>query len=199
MKMLRGSIGAVLVLATGAVLGATPATKEAPPRQLHWKSEMTGKNVPPGLTSETWLKDKVVYMKTGSMAMKVPVDAQQQKGPMPRPTDYATKLEELLKGGKKVGTEEIDGEACDKWVIHPEGAAGEETLWISPSLHFPRQIAVRTDAGEIVVKNKDIQTKVTLDEKLFDPDPTVTYQDMGAMRRGGAAPAPPPPAEKDKK
>ena len=56
--------------------------------------------------------------------------------------------------------------------------------------------AVKTDAGEIVVKNKDIQTKVTLDDKMFDPDPSVTYQEMGAMRHAGAAPAPPPPAEK---
>jgi len=192
------------------------ASKDDSARQLHWKSEMTGKNVPPGLTSETWLKgervrtvmqtpvgesvvvmkDKVVYMKSAGMAMKMPVDERQQKGPMPKPTDYATKLEDLLKGGKKVGTEEIDGEACDKWVVKPEGAQGEETLWISPSLHFPRQISVKTDAGEIIVKNKDIQTKVSLDDKLFEPDPNVTYQDMSAMRGMGGAPPQPKPEKK---
>jgi outer membrane lipoprotein-sorting protein len=212
MKIRNGWLAAVLVFAAGAAVAAPPAAKdtkdtkdakEAPPRQLHWKSEMTGKNVPPGLTSETWLKgekvrtvmqtpmgesvvvvkDKVVYMKSAGMAMKMPVDAQQQKGPMPKPSDYATKLDQLLKGGKNVGKEEIDGESCDKWVIHPEGTNGEETLWISPSLKFPRQISVKTDAGEIVVKNKDIQTKVALEDKMFDPDPNVTYQDMSGMRR----------------
>jgi outer membrane lipoprotein-sorting protein len=192
-----------------------PASPDAN-RQLHWKSEMTGTNVPPGMTSETWLKgervrtvmqtpvgesvvvmkDKVVYMKASGMAMKMPVDPNQQKGPMPKPTDYATKLEEILKGGKKVGTEKIDGEDCDKWVVKPEGAQGEETLWISPSLHFPRRISVKTDAGEIIVNNKDIQTKVTLDDKLFEPDPSVTYQDMSAMR--GMAPAAQPPKQEKK-
>ena len=240
MKMLRSSIGAVLALTTVAALAQAPAKKDAPPakgaaktkeapakdapaakdagkdRQLHWKSEMTGTNVPAGMTSETWLKgervrtvmqtpvgesvvvmkDKVVYMKSAGMAMKMPVDERQQKGPMPKPTDYATKLEDLLKGGKKVGTEEIDGEACDKWVVKPEGAQGEETLWISPSLHFPRQISVKTDAGEIIVKNKDIQTKVSLDDKLFEPDPNVTYQDMSAMRGMGGAPPQPKPEKK---
>jgi len=215
MKMRNGWIGAALVLAAGTAFGTAKEAKEPPVRQLHWKSEMTGKNVPPGLTSETWLKgervrtvmqtpmgesvvvvkDKVVYMKSAGTAMKMPMDTQQQRGPMPKPTDYATRLDEILKGGKNVGKEEIDGEACDKWVVKPEGTNGEETLWISPSLKFPRQISVKTDAGEIIVKNKDIQTKFTLDEKLFDPDPNVTYQDMGGMRRP-VAPPPAPPAKK---
>jgi hypothetical protein len=214
MKMVRHSIAALLVLSAGFALAEAATTA---PKQLHWKSEMSGTGVPPGLTSETWLKgervrtvmqtpmgesvvivkDKVVYMQTGGMAMKMPAEAQQQKGPMPRPTDYATRLEELLKGGKKVGTETIDGEACDKWIVKPEGVKGEETIWISPSLQFPRQISVKTDAGEIIVKNTNIEKKVSLEDKAFEPDPNVTYQDMsGAMRRGGGAPPPPKPIEK---
>jgi len=212
MKIVRRSLmGALLLMSAGSLLAEAPV----PPKQLHWKSEMSGTGVPPGLTSETWLKgdrvrtvmqtpmgesvvvvkDKVVYMKTGGMAMKMPAESQQQKGPMPRPTDYATRLEELLKGGKKVGTEEIDGEACDKWVVKPEGVKGEETIWISPSLQFPRQIAVKTDAGEIIVKNTNIEKKVSLDDKMFEPEAGVTYQDMSGSMRRGAAP-PPPPKEK---
>jgi outer membrane lipoprotein-sorting protein len=207
MRKAMKTVGLVVVLAAGVLLADEP-----PPRHLHWKSVMTGMGIPEGLTSETWVKgekvrtvmqtpmgestvvvkDKVVYMRTGAMAMKMPVEqGQAGKGPMPKPQDYATRLEEILKGGTRVGTEVIDGEKCDKWVIRPEGQKGEETLWISPSLKFPRQISVKTEAGEIIVKNQGIEKKVDLPDSAFEPDPKVNYQDMSGMRHGG-----PPPAAK---
>src|SRR5689334_12906509 len=134
--MARITRKSLLVLAGLAVLAgaASAETKPAPARQLHWRSEMTGTNVPAGLVSETWVKgdrvrtvmetplgesvvvvkDRVAYMSNGAMARKMRLDERTGKGPMPAPTDYATRLDELLKRGRKVGTEEVDGEVCDK-------------------------------------------------------------------------------------
>lgn len=172
-------------------------------RELHYKTDMTGAGMPQSITAETWIKgerirmemqtpvgpsvtvikDKVVYSKTGGMAMKIPADMQKSAGP--RPTDYATAIEEFLKGGQKVGTEAVDGETCDKWHVTKDqhGKAIDQTVWVSPSLKFPRKIVIKADKGEMTMRNYDIERKVSLDNSKFEPEPGVNYMDMTEMMK----------------
>lgn len=187
------------VLTALPLVAAEPAPKV---RQVHWKTELSGAQVPTGLTMETWvkgdrvrsvmntpvgpsitiIKDGTVYMQAAGMAMKMPLDVQQRMG-QARPSDYAANLGELLKDGKKLGKETIDGESCEKWqVVRKSGGREMESiLWISPSLKFPRQISAKIDRGDLLMKNHDIEFNNGLDDKLFEPDKEVGYRDLSAM------------------
>jgi outer membrane lipoprotein-sorting protein len=186
-----------------ALLVAASPLMAAESRELHFKTDMTGAGMPQGLTSETWMKgekirmemqtpigpsvmvikDKIVYSKTGGMAMKIPVDL--QKGSQPRPTDWATAMDQFLKNGSKVGTEAVDGEMCDKWHITKDttGKTIDQWVWISPSLQFPRKVVTKTDQGEMTMHNHDIEKKVSLDGSKFEPEPGVNYMDMTEMMK----------------
>lgn len=185
-----------------ALIAASPLLATSGP-EFHYKTEMTGGDLPSAMTSETWVKgdrikmltqtpvgpssmvvkDKMIYMRTGGMAMKMAVD--QQKSAQPRPSDYAQALEQRLKGAKKMGTEVIDGEKCDKWhAVHTEnGKTSDETLWVSPTLQFPRKVVIKTDAKgkEMTMHNTDIERTVTLKDSDFEPESGVQYMDMSEM------------------
>lgn len=189
----------VLVL---TVLPLAAAEPEPRVRQVHWKTDLSGAQVPPGLSMETWvkgdrvrsvmntpvgpsitiIKDGVVYMQAAGMAMKMPLETQQRLG-QARPSDYAANLDELLKDGKKLGKEMIDGESCDKWQVSRKSGNREieSILWISPSLKFPRQISAKIDRGDLLMKNHDVEFNNGLDDKLFEPDKNVGYRDLSAM------------------
>jgi outer membrane lipoprotein-sorting protein len=186
-----------------ALLVAAAPLVAAESRELHFKTEMSGAGLPQAMTSETWIKgekvrmemetpigpsttvikDKVVYSKTGSMAMKIPVDMQKNSGP--RPTDWATAMDQFLKNGKKIGTETVDGEMCDKWHITKDqnGKEIDQTVWISPSLQFPRKTVTKSEKGELTMHNRDIEKKVSLDASKFEPEAGVNYMDMTEMMK----------------
>lgn len=186
-----------------ALLVASPLLAADVP-EFHYRTEMSGASLPQAMKSETWIKgdkvrmemetpvgpsttivkDKVVYSKMGAMAMKIPADLQKSAGP--NPSDYAQRMEEYLKRGTKVGTEVVDGEKCDKYHLTRDqsGRKVEETVWISPSLQFPRKIVMKTkDQGEITMRNYDIVKKVTLANDKFEPEPGVNYMDMTEMMK----------------
>ncbi len=186
-----------------ALLVASTPMLAADIRELHFKTDMTGAGLPQAMKSETWIKgekvrvemqtpigpsttvikDKVVYSKTGGMAMKIPVDA--QKHASPQPSDYAKSMDEYLKGGTKLGTEMVDGEMCDKWHITKDqnGQKIDQTVWVSPSLHFPRKVVVKSDRGDMTMHNYDISKSVSLDDSKFEPEPGVNYMDMTEMMK----------------
>lgn len=198
----------VLSALVSATIVSFPAAAEAP-RELHWKSTMQIPGMSFDLPSETWVKgDKVrvvtdtpvgkavtvvkgktVYINSGGLAIKTTVDAA-PKGT--QPADFARNLDDLLKNGTKLGTETVDGEACEKWkTTRTDGSSSTEMLlWISPSLKFPRKVVVKDETrGEITFHNTDIERTVTLDDKLFEPEPGVDYKDMSdVIRSGGASP-----------
>lgn len=191
------------LLASAAFLLAGAASA-ATPREIHWKTDMSGGALPTAVTTETWvkgekfrmvmespvgkqtliIKDRVVYVNAGVMAMKMSADQQRNAGP--RASDYATGLDDLLKNGTKLGQETIDGELCDKWKVvrEQDGTKVESTLWISPSLNFPRQVLAKTEQGDVLMKNREIETTVTLADALFEPEPGVKYQDMSELLKG---------------
>ena len=186
------------------LLAAFPLMAETS-REFHYKTEMTGAGIPGPIVSESWIKgdrikvltqtpvgpssmvikDKIIYMKTGGMAMKMAVD--QMKSTQPRPSDYSQALEQQLKGATKVGTEMVDGEKCDKWhaVRTENGKSVDQTLWVSPSLQFPRKVVVSSGGkeGDLTMHNTDITKKVTLSDKDFEPEAGVQYMDMAEMMK----------------
>ena len=192
-----------MIIAT-CLLTALPLVAEMS-REFHYKTEMTGGGIPGSITSESWIKgdrirvltktpvgvssmvvkDKTIYMKTGGMAMKMSVD--QQKSTQPRPADYGQALEQQLKGATKIGTEMVDGEMCAKWhtVRAEDGTSVDQTMWISPSLQFPRKVVIKTggEDGEMTIHNTGIEKKVTLSDKDFEPEAGVEYMDMSEMMK----------------
>lgn len=189
------------ILLASLFAAAAPALGES--RQAHWRSEISGGPVPGKLTSETWIKgDRVrmvldspagpsvmivkgdtAYMTMGKTALKMPVDT--RTGASPRPADYVNGLDKLLEGGKKLQGELVDGEFCEKWqVIRNEGGVPvETTLWVSIAMRFPRKVVVKTDRGDVVMRNKDIELGIKLDDAFFEPDPSLRYEDAAESIR----------------
>jgi len=141
------------------------------------------------------IRDGIAWVKTPMLAMKAKVGSEKGAGGDPG-VDVARDLEKFLRNGTKLGTENVDGEVCEMWKTTrtEQGKSLEMTLWISPTLKFPRQIRMQTEMGEALIRNRDIERKVTLADSEFEPDRTVTYHEMADVMRklqqegGGAAP-----------
>jgi outer membrane lipoprotein-sorting protein len=206
----------VAVLMAAAASSARAAAPAADPvTQLHWKSDMTVESFGITIPSETWIKgdkvrvvaqtpvgesvtiirDGMAWVKTPQLAMKTSVGSERGGGADPG-LDIVRDLESFLSKGTKLGTETVDGEICDKWKTTrtEQGRTLEMTLWISPSLKFPRQIRMQTEMGDALIRNRDIEKKVALADSAFEPDPTVTYRELADVMRklqqdgSGAAP-----------
>ena len=179
------------------------------PREFHWKSTMAIPGMPFNLESETWVKGnrvrvvtqtpmgpsvtvvkgRSVYINAGTIAVKTTMGAVPDGS---SPANLAQNLDDLLRNGTRLGSETVDGEACETWKTtrSDNGSSTEVLLWMSPTLRFPRKVVVKdTQRGDVTMHNTDIENKVTLGDKLFEPDPGVKYQEMGeAMRSPGESP-----------
>jgi hypothetical protein len=91
----------------------------------------------------------------------------------PRAFDYARPS--YLEGAKKIGTEAVEGESCDKY----ERTVGDrtETVWISQAKRFPVKIV----SGNTSVINRDIQIPAQVADAMFAVPKDVTFQDFGDM------------------
>ena len=205
MPFLRG-LRVVSAVVLAAVLGSAAARAAPAPAaagdattQLHWKSDMTVEKLGITIPSETWIKgnkvrvvaqtpvgesvtvirDGVAYVKTPLMAMKAQV-GEGTGSAGDAGLDIARDLDAFLAKGKKLGTETVDGEVCEIWKTTrtEQGKTLEMTLWISPTLKFPRQIRMQTEMGDALIRNREIEKKVTLPDSEFQPDRTVTYREM---------------------
>ncbi len=199
----RTVLAAVLVSAA-ALWAPTPAAADDKATQLHWKSDMTVEKFGITIPSETWIKgnkvrvvsqtpvgesvtvirDGVAYVKTPMLAMKTKVGSGKGAGG-DAGVDIARDLDAFLAKGTKLGTETVDGEVCEIWKTTrtEEGKTLEMTLWVSPSLKFPRQIRLQTEMGDALIRNRDVEKKVVLADSEFEPDPTATYRDMADVMR----------------
>lgn len=198
---------------SAAALALAVPVLAAPPKQAHWKSEMTGSALPAPVSVESWVKDTrlraetktqvgtsllvvrdgTAWVRTGSLALRMP--AAQHRSATPQPADYVQELDGLLASATRLGTESLDGEECEIWKVTAsrEGRPVESVLWLSPTLRFPRQVKSRTDRGEVLIKNREIDLKGAVDDALFAPDAKVAWQDLGdVVRQLQATPAPKP-------
>ena len=213
--VVRALVFAAVVGSAAARSAPGPAAAGDATTQLHWKSEMTVEKFGITIPSETWIKgnkvrvvaqtpvgesvtvirDGVAWVKTPMLAMKTRVGPGKGAGGDPG-VDIARDLDAFLAKGTKLGTETVDGELCEIWKTTrtEQGKALEMTLWISPSLKFPRQIRMQTEMGDALIRNRDVEKKVTLADSEFEPDPGVTYREMSDVMRkleqdtGGASP-----------
>jgi len=179
----------------------------------HWKSKSEMAGGPQGemtTESELWTKDKKVRVKTKAMGMNINIVKagdflyQWQEGETSgmkmsanmrrRPgasTDYLEKVEEIRTKGKKVGTETVDGHACDIYEYaetRPDRSAEvQQKYWLARDLkNFP--VKVVTDAGsmKITTTNYDIDLGASVPDTLVTPPENVKFQDMSEMMKGMA-------------
>jgi outer membrane lipoprotein-sorting protein len=197
---LFSSVVLAAVLGSAAARSApAPAAAGDATTQLHWKSDMTVERFGITIPSETWIKgnkvrvvaqtpvgesvtvirDGTAWVKTPMLAMKAKVGSGSGAGSDPG-LDIARDLDAFLAKGTKLGTETVDGEVCDMWKTTrtEQGKTLEMTLWISPTLKFPRQIRMQTEMGDALIRNREIEKKVALADSEFEPDRTVTYREM---------------------
>ena len=192
----------VLVAALGSASARSappPATAADATTQIHWKSDMTVEKFGITIPSETWIKgnrvrvvaqtpvgesvtvirDGTAWVKTPMLAMKARVGSDGGGGTDPG-LDIARDLDAFLAKGTKLGSETVDGEVCEMWKTTrtEQGKTLEMTLWISPTLKVPRQIRMQTEMGDALIRNREIEKKVTLPDSEFEPDRTVTYREM---------------------
>lgn len=200
------------MLLAATVAAVLPASAASPGR-AHWKSEMTGSALPTPVKVESWVKegrqrtetttpvgtstiivkDGTAWIRSGPLAMKMPVS--RHRSATPQPVDYVQDLDALLASGTRLGTESLDGETCETWkvVLTRDERKVESVLWISPSLRFPRQVTVKSERGDVRIRNLAIDLAGPIDDALFTPDAGIAWQDLGdVLRQLQATPAAPP-------
>ena len=190
------------MLLAATLAAALPAVAASPGR-AHWKSEMTGSALPTPVKVESWVKDGrqrtvtttpvgtstiivkdgTAWIRSGPLAMKMPVS--RHRSATPQPVDYVQDLDALLASGKRLGTESLDGESCETWkvVLTRDEGKVESVLWISPSLRFPRQVTVKAERGDVRIRNHAIDLAGAIDDALFTPDTGIAWQDLGDVLR----------------
>ncbi len=78
---------------------------------------------------------------------------------------------------KKVGTETVNGRACDKWEFAEKNGSRTRTVWIDQKLHFPiKSTGSDGDTFELTNVNEGPQPA-----SLFEVPAGYTKMDMGGM------------------
>lgn len=87
---------------------------------------------------------------------------------------------------KKVGTETMNGHACDKYeIVYHDPNLGKMTTWVSKKLNFPVKVIQKGPQGESTVEYRNIQTG-NVKDSLFELPPGLQKMEMPAM--GGMRP-----------
>ena len=207
--MLKTKTTAALALGAFALAGALSAQSFS---SGHWKSKSRMEGGPQGdmnTESELWMKDKKVRIKTKVMGMEMNVVKsgdwayQWQEGQttgMKMPAnvrrrgsasmDYLERMDEIRTKGKKVGTETVDGHACDIYE-YTEAATDGKSLkgkyWLANDLkHFPIKSISETGSMTITTTNYDIDLAAHVSDALVTPPESVKFQDMSEMMKGMA-------------
>jgi negative regulator of sigma E activity len=93
---------------------------------------------------------------------------------------YATK--------KKVGTETVNGQVCDKFdITYHDSNLGKMTAWVSQKLNFPIKMIQKGPYGESTVEYHNIQVG-KVDDNLFELP--AGLQKMAVPAMGGMMPRP---------
>jgi len=175
----------------------------------HWKSRGEIVGGPQGsmtTESELWMKDKKVRIKTTAMEMKVNVvksgdflyqwqegqttgvkisASARQRGAS---ADYVNRIEDIRTKGKKLGTETVNGHACDiyEYIETPErGRTAKQTYWLARDLkNFPVKLMAEIGDAKMTTVNSDIELGVAVPDSMVTPPDNVKFQDMSEMMKG---------------
>ena len=98
--------------------------------------------------------------------------------------DYVNRIEAVRSKGKKVGTETIDGHACEIWDY--DGGEGDKgKYWLAQDLKFfPIKVVAETPRGKTTYHNTDIQIPGSAPDDLFVLPKDITFRDMSEMMQG---------------
>jgi hypothetical protein len=129
---------------------------------------------------DTPAKKMYMLMTEQHMYMEFSTD---QNSPM---TQRMPNIQDMIKSGdmcaghedatcKKVGTESIDGRACDKWEM-TEKSGKTETFWMDQKLHFP----IKMVSGDMTTVYTNIKEGAQ-DASIFKVPAGFQKFDMGSM------------------
>ncbi len=174
----------------------------------HWKSKGEIEGGPQGsmtTESELWMKDKRVRIKTTTMGMKMNVVKsgdfvyQWQEGQTTgmkmsangrqrgASADYVNRIEEVRAKGKKIGTETVNGHACDIYEYtetSERGRTAKQTYWLARDLkNFPVKLVADVGDAKITTVNSDIDLGASVSNAMVTPPDDVKFQDMSEMRK----------------
>lgn len=178
----------------------------------HWKSKGEIAGGPQGTMtteSELWMKDKKLRVKTTAMGMKMNIvksgdfiyqwqDGQASGMKMPANMrqrggaagDYVNRIEEVRAKGTKVGSETVNGHACDVYELietSERGRAAKQTYWLAKDLkNFPVKLVADFGEAKMTTINSDIELGASVPDSLVTPPADVTFQDMSEMMKGRA-------------
>ncbi len=175
----------------------------------HWKSRGEIVGGPQGsmtTESELWMKNKKVRIKTTAMEMKVNVvksgdflyqwqDGKttgvkmsanaRQRGAS---ADYVNRIDDIRTKGKKLGTETVNGHACDiyKYTETSErGRTAKQTYWLAKDLkNFPVKLMAEIGDAKVTTVNSDIELGAVVPDSMVTPPDNVKFQDMSQMMKG---------------
>ena len=158
--------------------------------------------------SEIWMKDKKMRAKTQAMGMnmnmvksgdfiyqwqegqttgmKIPANMNRRGG---QSIDYVNKMDEVRAKGKKIGSETVDGHACDIYeqneTSQERGGATKQTFWLAKDLkNFPVKVVTETQGRKRTTWNRDVDLSASVADSLVTPPDAVKFQDMSEMMKG---------------
>jgi hypothetical protein len=206
-RSLKSARLAIAILVPGICLAA--ALQAQAFGSARWRSTGEIEGGPQGsmkTESELWMKDKKVRIKTTAMGVKVNVVKsgdflyQWQEGETTgmkmsaqarergASTDYVNRIEDVRAKGKKIGSETVNGHACDIYEYtesSEQGRAAKQTYWLAKDLkNFPVKLMAEVGDAKMTTVNSDIEIGVSVPDAMVTPPDNVKFEDMSEMMKG---------------
>ena len=186
-----------IVGVVGLVVGVGLAAGEAAAFSASYDQKTTqGRNVMNGKMS---LKDELFRMETTAdgqtvviihnhegtftvmpsegMAMKTALRPGQ--GPIRGADNYAQYLQQ--QHAERIGSETIDGHACDIYRFADPDAGGTTTAWVWKEKMFPIRFEIEGTDGKMLVELSNLQLGANIPDAAFQLPAGVQVMDMGAL------------------
>ena len=138
---------------------------------------MTQNFVKSGDTTYQWVDGQKMGMKTSTRLF----ERQAAAG------DYATRIDEYRRNGKKVGSEKIEGHPCDIYELattgSPAGTAKRPSGSRPICTIFPVKVVVEASGTKMTSLNREISFGAPIPDAMLTPPSDVSFRDMADMMR----------------
>ena len=102
--------------------------------------------------------------------------------------DYVNKIDDIRAKGKKIGTETVNGHACEIYEYNEtseRGGTAKQTYWLAKDLkNFPVKVVAEIGDVKVTTVNSDIELGAAVPDSMVTPPDNVKFQDMSEMMKG---------------
>lgn len=102
--------------------------------------------------------------------------------------DYVNRIDDIRTKGKKLGTETVNGHACDIYEYtetSERGRTAKQTYWLAKDLkNFPVKLMAEIGDAKVTTVNSDIELGAVVPDSMVTPPDNVKFQDMSQMMKG---------------